>query len=172
VLPPKALDSVILVDEHGAFLTVPEQPQYPALTCSEDDVLTMRSRKPVLAALGLVAVALTLNAVLWLAQPGLAFIGSPWSFGPTVVRAEVVVKNAGGVHDFRIDRGRLMSAGPQSIVLRERDGLRVVIPVAPTTRAFFDGVAMPLARIPRGARVEAVREGDAPATRITAVSGR
>ncbi len=134
--------------------------------------LTMRSRKPVLAALGVVAATLTLNAVLWLAQPGLAFLRTPWSFGPTVVRAEVVVKNESGVHDFRIDRGRLMSAAPQSIVLRERDGLRVVIPVAPGTRAFFDGTAMPVARIPRGAHVEAVREGDGPATQITAVSGR
>lgn len=153
-------------------LTFSEHPQYAAMTSQRETAVTMRTHKPVLAALGVVAAALTLNVVLWLAQPGSAFLRSPWSFGPTVVRAEVVTKNARGVHVHRIDRGRLVSVGAQSIVLRERDGLRVVVPVAPRARAFVDGTAMPLAAIPIGARVEAVRKDDAPATQVTALTGR
>jgi len=129
-------------------------------------------RKPLLVGLGVVFAALTLNAAFGLAQPGLLRLGHPWTLGPSVVRAEVVVSNASGVHAFRIDRGRAVSVSQQSIVLRERDGLRVTITVAAGARVLLDGAPTSLAAIPRNARVEALRDGDAPAKRITAVTPR
>lgn len=130
----------------------------------------MRGRRVLPIVLAVVAAALALNGVLWLAQSGFAVGGEPWTLGPAVVRAEVVVKNATGLHDYRIDRGRLVNVRAQAIVLRERDGIRVVVPVAPGARVVADGVAAPLASLPRGSRIETVREGDAPATRVTAVT--
>jgi len=131
----------------------------------------MPRRKPLLVGLGVVLAALALNVALGLAQPGL-LLGHPWTLGPTVVRAEVVVSNASGVHAFRIDRGRAISVSQQSIVLRERDGLRVTIAVAAGARVLLDGVPVSLASIPRNAHIEALRDGDAPAKRITAVTSR
>jgi hypothetical protein len=130
----------------------------------------MRSRRLVLVVLAIVTAALALNGALWLAQSSLAVGGEPWSLGAAVVRAEVVVKNATGLHDFRIDRGRLLNVRPQAVVLRERDGIRVVVPVAPGARVILDGAPTTIALLPRGSHVETVRDGDAPASRVTAVT--
>ena len=131
-----------------------------------------RGRKPLLVGLGIVAAALTMNAAIGFAQTGSPFARQAWTLGPAVVRAEIVVKNAGGVHAYRVDRGRFLSVGQQSVVIRERDGLRVAIPVGGATRVVVDGLASSLNAIPRNARVEALRDGDGPATLITATSPR
>ena len=130
-------------------------------------------RSPLLFLLGALVVALTLNVVLWLAEPGLALVRAPWSFGPAVVRAEVVVRNGSGVQAYRVDRGIAVSVNGQAVVVRERDGLRVTVPVADGTRILVDGtVADRPSSIPKGARVEAIRRGDAPALRVVAVTRR
>jgi hypothetical protein len=131
---------------------------------------TAHGRRRLLLAVGAVAVALTLNLGLWLVDPGLALVQRAWSLGPDVVRAEVVVRNSSGVHAYRIDRGLVVRVGTQALVLRERDGLRVAVRVGPGTRIFVDGSAAEIGSVPRGARVEAVRLGDAPAIRVTAVT--
>ena len=100
----------------------------------------------------------------------LALVQRAWSLGPDVVRAEVVVRNSSGVHAYRIDRGLVVRVGTQALVLRERDGLRVALRVGTGTRIFVDGSAAEIGSVPRGASVEAVRLGDAPAMRVTAVT--
>jgi len=131
---------------------------------------TARGPRRLLLALGAVAVALTLNLGLWLVDPALALVQRAWSLGPDVVRAEVVVRNSSGVHAYRIDRGLVVRVGTQALVLRERDGLRVALRVGTGTRIFVDGSAAEIGSVPRGASVEAVRLGDAPAMRVTAVT--
>jgi hypothetical protein len=89
------------------------------------------------------------------------------------VRAEVVVRNASGVHAYRIDRGVVVAVTVQSLVLRERDGLRVTLPVGDETRILVNGTAAETpSSIPRGARVQAIRRGDGPAMRVVAVTRR
>ena len=50
-----------------------------------------------------------MNATLRVAQPGLALPGSlaNYFFGPKLVRAEVLVKDGGVLHDYRVDRGTI-----------------------------------------------------------------
>ena len=52
-------------------------------------------------------------------------------FGPRLVRAEVIVNDRGTIRDLRVDRGRIVRVRPGAIVLRERDGRRLPVPLAP-----------------------------------------
>ena len=69
----------------------------------------MRRRTLFLLAL---AALLTLNAVLLLVQSGLAFPKGLTSYllGPKMVKAEIVVKDGSGLHDYRIDQGKIRAA--------------------------------------------------------------
>ncbi len=53
-------------------------------------------------------------------------------FGPKLVRADVLVKDGGALHLYRVDRGFIRSKANGSLVLRERDGSLVTIAVAPS----------------------------------------
>jgi hypothetical protein len=122
-------------------------------------------------ALGLV---LALNASLWIAQFGLALPRplSNYLFGPKMIRAEVIVKNAGVVHDYRFDRGRIRAVSGSSITLLERDGQVFTIPVSGSTRVRLNGRVASLAELRRGMNAEVLRDGDAPAERVFATSRR
>src|SRR3954447_15130446 len=59
-------------------------------------------------------------------------------FGPRLVRAEVIVNDRGTIRDLRVDRRRMVRLRRGAIVLRERDGRRLAIPLEPTVRVQVD----------------------------------
>ena len=111
---------------------------------------------------------LALNAVLLVAQPGLALPRSLESFfyGPAMVRAEVIVKTGGVVHDYRLDRGRIRSVAGDTIVLRERDGLVVTVRIADDAAIRGRRGAARALTLRRGMLVETIRDGDEPAETV------
>src|SRR6187397_61473 len=98
----------------------------------------MRTRRK---GLWIVAALLAVNATLLVAQPGLALPGSlgNYFFGPKLVRAEVLVKDGGVLHDYRVDRGTIRNKAGGMLSLLERDGSVVSIAVAPTATITLDG---------------------------------
>lgn len=84
-------------------------------------------------------------------------------FGPTMVRAEVVVKERGVVSDLRVDRGRIMALSPGSLRLLEADGTVVTVAVAPDAAITMHGRSGRFAELRRGMYVTTVQEGDGPA---------
>jgi hypothetical protein len=125
-------------------------------------------------ALAAVAALLALNAVLFLVQPGLALPRSlsNYFYGPGLVRAEVVVRDAEGLHDWRLDQGRILRVAPARSFLRivEPDGRVVEVQVAPDARIELHGRPVPLGALRRGVRAFVVREGEGPA--VVVLAGR
>ncbi len=128
--------------------------------------MSRRLHKPLWA----VAALLCVNAVLLVAQPALALPQGleDFLFGPKLVRAEVILQDAGGVYDYRIDRGRIRTVGADSIALLERDGTVVTIPVAPTAEILFKNRRVSITALRRGMTATTVRLGDAPAHQVHA----
>lgn len=128
-------------------------------------------RRWTIAAIALGAL-LALNAGLLLVQPGHALPRSlaNYFFGPAMVRGEILIQDATGVHDYRLDQGRLLTVAPARGVvrIRERDGRIVALPVAPTARIELHGQPVPLSALRRGVRVLVVREGEQPAEAVLA----
>lgn len=128
---------------------------------------SMKIRKGLLV----LAFVAALNVTLWLATTGWAL--NPGNLvglvGPKMVRAEIVVQDAGVTHDYRVDRGRVSGVAGSSLTLVERDGTTATIQVAPGARITLDGRSVPLAALARR-RIEAtaVRDGDAPAQSVQA----
>jgi len=122
-------------------------------------------------AVWIVAALLALNALLFVAQPGLALPGSlaGYFFGPKMIRAEVILKDAGVLHDYRLDRGRVRAVSAGSLTLLERDGTLVVVPVAPDADVRLNGRVVPLSALRRGMVAMTVRDGGAPASTVRAV---
>jgi hypothetical protein len=123
-------------------------------------VRRLRSR-----ALWAVAALLAVNAVLLVAQPAAAL---PWSlanyfFGPNMVRAQVIVNDAGTLREYRLDRGVVRHRAPNALTLRETDGQVVTIPIAPNADIQIRGKPVAFNRIRVGMQVLTAREGDAPA---------
>jgi hypothetical protein len=110
----------------------------------------------------LAVAALALNATLLLAsgvfaRPGAAL--ADFVFGPKVVRAEVVVFDGGGLHDYRIDRGRIRAISGRSLTIFERDGTTVTVAVAPNaTIQGAGGRSIPFERLRPGWLAETVAE--------------
>jgi hypothetical protein len=125
-------------------------------------------------ALWVVAALLAVNAVLLAAQPGFALSnGLPGSLGsyllgPKLVRAEVLVKDGGVLHDYRIDRGAIRAKAAGALTLLERDGSLVTIPVAPTAAITIGGQPAAFSALRRGMVATVIRDGDAPANEIRA----
>lgn len=128
----------------------------------------MRGRRS--KALWAVAALLLVNATLLLAQPGLALPGSlgNYFFGPKLVRAEVLVKDGGVLHDYRVDRGTIRNKAGGTLTLLERDGTLVQIPVAPTAAITLGGRPVAYADLRRGMVATVIRDGDAPAGEVRA----
>jgi hypothetical protein len=123
-----------------------------------------RTSRRWIAAAGALAALLTLNVVLLLVQPGLALPRSlaNYFYGNGMIRAEVVVRDAEGTHDWRLDQGRILRVAPNRSMLRifEHDGRIVEFQVAPDARIELNGRPVPLAFLRRGVRVLVVREGE------------
>jgi hypothetical protein len=119
-----------------------------------------------------VALLFILNATLWLATTG---FGSALDqvqnqlFGSSMVRAEVVVQGADGLHDIRVDRGKITTVSSSSLGLKEKDGSVVTLSVSPAVSVQLNGVTRPMRALRPGYRVQwALRDGDGPVTRIVA----
>src|SRR6476620_3059456 len=118
-----------------------------------------------------VVVALGVNALLLVTEPGLALpraLGS-YFFGSKLVRADVVVRD-GGIREFRLDRGRIVRRGPARLVLREADRTVVIVPVAPAATVLLNGRAAALADLGPGMIATTIREGADAASEIRAHS--
>jgi len=85
-----------------------------------------------------------------------------------VVRAEVVMNEAGVLHDYRVDRGKIRALAPGSLTLLEKDGTLVTVPVAAGATIRFEGMSVPFGRLRRGLVATTVRDGSAPATTVEA----
>jgi hypothetical protein len=125
-------------------------------------------------AVGVLAALLALNAVLFVVQPGLALPRSlaNYFYGNGMIRAEVVVRDADGVHDWRLDQGRILRVAPARSLLRivEPDGRVVEFQVALDARIELHGRPVPLGALRRGVRAFVVREGEGPA--VVVLAGR
>ena len=128
----------------------------------------MRTRR--VKGLWIVAALLAVNATLLVAQPGLALPGSlgNYFFGPKLVRAEVLVKDGGVLHDYRVDRGTIRNKAGGTLTLLERDGSLVSIAVAPTAAITLNGRPVAYADLRRGMVATVIRDGDAPANEVRA----
>jgi hypothetical protein len=122
----------------------------------------------------IVAGLLALNAVLFAAQPGLALPNAlaGYFFGPKMIRAEVVLKDAGVLHDYRLDRGRVRAVSAGSLTLLERDGTLVVVPVATDADVRLNGRSVQLTALRRGMTAMTVRDGGQPAATVRAFAVR
>ena len=119
------------------------------------------------------AAAATTIVALALVQAGAAGPGSSlgsFFFGPKLVRAEVVTNEAGTIHDYRVDRGKIRGIVRSSLTLTllERDGTLVTVPVAPTANVTLGGVTVPFSMLRRGFTATTVRDGSAAASIVQA----
>jgi hypothetical protein len=119
------------------------------------------------------AAAATTIVALALVQAGAAGPGSSlgsFFFGPKLVRAEVVTNEAGTIHDYRVDRGKIRGIVRASLTLTllERDGTLVTVPVAPTANVTLGGVTVPFNMLRRGFTATTVRDGSAAASIVQA----
>lgn len=124
-------------------------------------------------ALWAVAALLLVNAVLLAAPVGYALPGPLGSYllGPKLVRADVLVKDGGALHLYRVDRGFIRSKANGSLVLRERDGSLVTIAVAPNAVITVRGQPAAYSALRKGMVATVIRDGDAPATEVRAGPG-
>src|SRR6185295_4463467 len=124
-------------------------------------------------ALWAVAALLLVNAVLLAAPAGFALPGSlgTYFFGPKLVRADVLIKDGGALHLYRVDRGVIRSKANGALVLRERDGSLVTISVAPNAAITIGGQPAAYAALRKGMGATVIRDGDAPATEVRAGRG-
>jgi hypothetical protein len=113
-----------------------------------------------------IALLVSVNVALWLVAGGLAVPRSlaAYLFGPKLVRAEVLVWDGGGLHDLRVDRGRVVSVSGSALTLRERDGTIVTVQVAAGADVY--GFVSSFSAIRRGMRATTVRDGGAAATTV------
>jgi hypothetical protein len=126
---------------------------------THDDHVTMSRRFLVP-----VCAAVCVNAFFWLAQSGFALPRSLIDrfFGPRMIRAEVIVQGpAGGINDFRLDRGVIVATNRRSLTLRELDGTTVTIPVAPGARVTGSPSVTGVADLRPPMRVLVVRRANA-----------
>jgi len=116
------------------------------------------------------ATLLALNAVLLLVQSGLALPGglNAYLLGPKMVKAEIVVKDVGGLHDYRIDQGKIRAVGTSSLTLAERTGDVVTVSVSPGARITLGGRIVSLASLRKGMRAMTLRQGSGAADTVQA----
>ena len=117
----------------------------------------------------LLSALVAANAFFWLAQGGFALPRAMIDrfFGPRMIRAEVILQGpAGGINDFRLDRGVIVSATRRLLVLSEQDGTTVTIPVAPWARVTGSPAVTDVSQLRPQMRVLVVRRANARANLI------
>ena len=111
--------------------------------------MPMFSRRFVL----LLGVLVAVNVTLWFASPGLALRKAIVNqlFGPSMVRAQVYLKNG---QNWNLDRGVITQVNSTQLTLREYDGRVQQIPLAAgTTKVIRLGRRLPLSALARRWRV-------------------
>jgi hypothetical protein len=128
------------------------------------------SRRARLALIvGLPTATFTAGAALGLAGMLDAAPACPFTFGGTVIRAEIVCMKGGLVRDIRVDRGKITATGPgRALTILERDGTSVTIAVAPTARITLGGSPAGFNALKKNMHVQTQREGDGPADTVDA----
>jgi hypothetical protein len=113
----------------------------------------------------LAVTLVTLNTFFWLASGGLALSKSVINrfFGPSMVRAEVLVQSAGVVQDWRIDRGVITAVAGTSLTLRESDATTVTITVDPNAKVQGPGRFSTVASLRKRLRVVVYHQANLPA---------
>ena len=125
--------------------------------------------RTLLAAAAAAVVALVASAVGFAAPgapPGAARDLAQVYFSNSLTRAEVVSVVGRSVHDYRIDKGRVIAVRPNAIDLLERDGTRQTISVSASTQVMGLGRLFGPRSLVRGTRVVAITDGAGPATQI------
>ncbi len=146
------------------------------MTFSGHNVSEMRNLRKSRLGTGLLLVAAAVVAAASLAGISLALPQpvASYFFGPTMVRAEVILMAKDGVRDLRLDRGRIRALTPTAVTLKERDGLIVTVPIAPSARVHVNGRAMGgIFALRRGMEAVIVQDGESGvAESVYAVSKR
>src|SRR5919201_5863925 len=123
-------------------------------------------------------IAAVLGCTIWFAGASFASFTGPgappparldppalgkYFLGQSLVRAEIVVKRAGVLHDFAVRQGRVRSVSADTIAIKEPDRIESVA-VSPTAVIRVNGQLATLARIRPGFLVLTISDGpDAPA---------
>jgi hypothetical protein len=89
-------------------------------------------------------------ALAGLALAGIAAAAPLESLPPGWSHAEINVTVNGRSHTIILDRGRVQSTSSSTIVLRERDGSIVSVPVSPATKVRVNGQPASLSAIQPG----------------------
>jgi hypothetical protein len=89
-------------------------------------------------------------------------------FGPGLVRAQAVIFTNGQDDVVDLVRGRIISVGALSLVVRERDGTVVTVPVDPAARITLGGVPVHFGALRRKMHVQTLQLNDNPAHRVEA----
>jgi hypothetical protein len=87
-------------------------------------------------------------------------------FGPSLVRAEVIVSNGAGTQDWRIDRGMITAVSGTTVTLLERDNTSVTLQLDPNARVQGPARVASVAQLRRRLRIVVYRLADQPATMV------
>jgi hypothetical protein len=102
-------------------------------------------------AVAFAASALVAAGAAVAATPPIGSLPAGWS------HAEINVMVKGKPHTFILDRGRVQSLSSSVVVLRERDGSVVTVPVNARTRVRINGQLATLADVQPGSLVQTLR---------------
>jgi hypothetical protein len=138
------------------------------LTLTTDNASAVQGRIRRIIGVGAVGAALALGGALFPTDDGLAGPGSLARrfLGPTMVRAEIVVKVNGAILYYRLDRGKIRAVRGDSLLLLERDRTLVSVPVGPDAELMLNDQPTSLSGIRRGMQALTIREGDRPAQAV------
>jgi hypothetical protein len=144
------------------------------LTFPADNADAVQGRIRRMTGVGAVVAAFALAGAFFPTADGLAGPGSLVArfLGPSMVRAEVVLKVNGAILYYRLDRGRIRAVRGGSVILWERDRTLVTVPVAPTAEIFLNDQPASPAALRRGMQALTIREGDSPAQTVYAFARR
>jgi hypothetical protein len=123
-------------------------------------------RRILIIAIALLAFAVpAASAKLVAAPPPFPKLVAGWS------HAEINVRIARQPHTLILDLGRVVSADPAVLILRESDGSLVTVALAPTTRIMLNGQPATAADLGRGLIAATMRIDDlgSAAVRVRAV---
>jgi hypothetical protein len=125
--------------------------------------MNVKRRKFILLAVTLVA----LNTFFWLAQGGFALSKAVINnlFGPSLIRAEVLVQTPTGTADYRIDRGVILATSPTSLTLREVNGEQVTVDLASNASVQGRGI-FSVSQLRKRMRVTVLRDANGPVSQI------
>jgi hypothetical protein len=130
------------------------------MTARADHVRMTRGRLLVVAAVASLAVAAGAGAA---GDDPIGRFPAGWS------HAEINVTQNGVSHTLIYDRGRVQSVSPSAVVLKERDGSVVTVPVSSATVVRVNGQLATLAQVKKRYQATTLRVDGGAATQLRAV---